>query len=80
MSVIVMLIIAGGLVAGGFLIAFVWAVRTGQFDDTFTPAVRVLLDAPAPPASAGSRAAGCGEASPKRLGRGGSGARTAKKL
>lgn len=48
MSVIVMLIIAGGLVAGGFLLAFVWAVRSGQFDDTFTPAVRVLLDAPAP--------------------------------
>ena len=28
----------------GFLGAFVWAVRTGQFDDTCTPAVRVLLD------------------------------------
>jgi cbb3-type cytochrome oxidase maturation protein len=50
MSVIVMLIIAGGLVAGGFLLAFIWAVRAGQFDDTFTPAVRVLLDAPTPPA------------------------------
>ena len=48
MSVIVMLIIAGGLVAGGFLLAFVWAVRSGQFDDTFTTAVRVLLDEPAP--------------------------------
>ena len=47
MSVIVLLIVAGGLVAGGFLIAFVWAVRSGQFDDTFTPAVRVLLEAPA---------------------------------
>ena len=44
MSVIVMLVIAGGLVAGGFLCAFVWAVRSGQFDDTHTPAVRVLLD------------------------------------
>ncbi len=58
MSVIVMLIIAGGLVAGGFLIAFVWAVRSGQFDDTFTPAVRVLLDAPAP--GSGMRGPGCG--------------------
>lgn len=48
MSVIVLLIIAGGLVAGGFLLAFVWAVRSGQFDDTFTPAVRVLLEAPTP--------------------------------
>lgn len=44
MSVIVMLIAAGGLVAGGFLVAFVWAVRSGQFDDTHTPAIRMLLD------------------------------------
>jgi cbb3-type cytochrome oxidase maturation protein len=47
-SVIVMLIVAGGLVAGGFLMAFVWAVRTGQFDDTFTPAVRVLVESDKP--------------------------------
>ena len=44
MSVIVLLIAAGGLVAVGFLSAFVWAVRSGQFDDTCTPAIRVLLD------------------------------------
>ena len=44
MSVIVLLIAAGGVVAVGFLWAFVWAVRSGQFDDTCTPAIRVLLD------------------------------------
>jgi cbb3-type cytochrome oxidase maturation protein len=44
MSVIPLLIVAGGVVAGGFLAAFVWAVRSGQFDDTCTPAVRVLFD------------------------------------
>jgi cbb3-type cytochrome oxidase maturation protein len=44
MSVIVLLIVAGGLVAAGFLAAFVWAVQSGQFDDTCTPAVRVLLE------------------------------------
>jgi cbb3-type cytochrome oxidase maturation protein len=44
MSVIVLLIVAGGLVAGGFLLAFLWAVETGQFDDTYTPACRILLD------------------------------------
>lgn len=49
MSVIVLLIAAGGLVAAGFLLAFVWAVRSGQFDDTCTPAVRVLFDEPADP-------------------------------
>ena len=44
MTVIILLIAAGGMVASGFLAAFVWAVRSGQFDDTCTPAVRVLLD------------------------------------
>jgi cbb3-type cytochrome oxidase maturation protein len=52
MSVIVLLIAAGGLVASGFLLAFIWAVRAGQFDDVGTPPVRMLvddLDAPARP-------------------------------
>ena len=44
MSVVVLLIAAGGLVAAGFLAAFAWAVQSGQYDDTCTPAVRVLLD------------------------------------
>ncbi len=44
MRVIALLIAAGGLIAGGFLAAFVWAVRTGQFDDTTTPPIRILLD------------------------------------
>jgi cbb3-type cytochrome oxidase maturation protein len=43
-GVSILLIAAGGTVASGFLIAFVWAVRSGQFDDTGTPAVRMLLD------------------------------------
>jgi cbb3-type cytochrome oxidase maturation protein len=56
MSVIVLLIIAGGLVAGGFLAAFAWAVRSGQFDDTTSPAVRMLFDdtRPGPPRPAAS--------------------------
>ena len=44
MSVVFLLITAGGVVAAGFLAAFAWAVRSGQFDDTHTPAVRILLD------------------------------------
>lgn len=44
MSVIVLLIAAGAAVAGGFLVAFAWAVRSGQFDDTATPPIRMLLD------------------------------------
>ena len=44
MSVVVLLIVAGGVVAAGFLAAFAWAVQSGQYDDTCTPAVRVLLE------------------------------------
>lgn len=44
MSVLYILIIAALIVAIGFLIAFIWAVKTGQFDDVYTPAIRILLD------------------------------------
>ena len=27
-----------------FLAAFIWAVRTGQFDDNETPSIRILFD------------------------------------
>jgi cbb3-type cytochrome oxidase maturation protein len=44
MSVLVVLIIVGILVASGFLVAFIWAVKNGQYDDTYTPSVRILFD------------------------------------
>ena len=44
MSVIVVLIIFSVLVALGFLAAFIWAVRSGQYEDTDSPAVRMLFD------------------------------------
>jgi cbb3-type cytochrome oxidase maturation protein len=44
MSVIVVLIGISVLVAGGFLIAFLWAVKSGQYDDKYTPSVRMLFD------------------------------------
>jgi len=44
MSVIIVLIIVGGVIATGFLIAFLWAVRSGQYDDTVSPSVRMLYD------------------------------------
>jgi cbb3-type cytochrome oxidase maturation protein len=56
MSVIVLLIAAGGVVAAGFLAAFAWAVKSGQFDDTTTPAVRMLLETRTTGDSAGRRA------------------------
>jgi cbb3-type cytochrome oxidase maturation protein len=32
------------LVASGFLIAFLWAVKSGQYKDTYTPSIRILFD------------------------------------
>jgi cbb3-type cytochrome oxidase maturation protein len=52
MSVLVLLIAAGGVVAGGFLAGFAWAVHAGQFDDVATPPVRMLLDDPDTPGAA----------------------------
>ncbi len=44
MSVIVILIAASLIVAVGFLIAFLISVRSGQFDDKYTPSVRILFE------------------------------------
>jgi cbb3-type cytochrome oxidase maturation protein len=44
MHVIVILMGASLLVAAGFLIAYWWAVRSGQYDDLYTPSVRMLFD------------------------------------
>ena len=44
MSVIIILVGASLLVAGGFLIAFIWSVSNGQYDDDYTPSVRILFD------------------------------------
>jgi cbb3-type cytochrome oxidase maturation protein len=30
--------------ATAFLLAFIWAVRSGQYEDTCTPSMRVLLE------------------------------------
>jgi cbb3-type cytochrome oxidase maturation protein len=38
------LIIVSLFVASGFLIAFLWAVKSGQYKDTYTPSVRILFD------------------------------------
>lgn len=46
MNVIYFLIPVSLLFAGAFLWAFIWAVRSGQYDDTHTPSMRVLLDEP----------------------------------
>ncbi len=32
------------VVAGGFLIGFLWAVKKGQYEDHYSPSVRILFD------------------------------------
>ena len=44
MSVIFLLIPLSILIALCFLGAFIWAVRSGQYEDTCTPAMRLLLE------------------------------------
>jgi cbb3-type cytochrome oxidase maturation protein len=44
MSVIYLLISISILVAIVFFIAFVMAVKKGQYDDDYTPSVRMLFD------------------------------------
>ncbi|MBF7093148.1 cbb3-type cytochrome oxidase assembly protein CcoS [Flavobacterium sp. LS1R47] len=44
MSVIYLLISVSIIIAIGFFIAFVVAVKTGQYDDDYTPSVRMLFD------------------------------------
>lgn len=41
-----MLILLGASLTVGliFLIAFIWSVKTGQMDDTYSPAHKVLFD------------------------------------
>ena len=44
MSVLILLIAFSILIAGGFLAAFIWSVKKGQFDDDYTPSIRMLFD------------------------------------
>ncbi|GAB3642668.1 cbb3-type cytochrome oxidase assembly protein CcoS [Spirosoma arcticum] len=44
MHIIFFMIGVSLLIALGFLAAFVWSMRTGQQDDLYTPALRMLLD------------------------------------
>lgn len=44
MSVIYLLICISIVVAVSFFIAFVKAVKSGQYDDEYTPSVRMLFD------------------------------------
>jgi cbb3-type cytochrome oxidase maturation protein len=44
MEIIIILIIISLIVATSFLVAFLWAVKSGQYEDRYTPSVRILFD------------------------------------
>ena len=44
MNIIFLLICVSLTVAIIFLVAFLWAVRSGQYEDDYTPSVRMLFD------------------------------------
>jgi cbb3-type cytochrome oxidase maturation protein len=44
MSILYVLILISGLIATAFLIFFIWSVRSGQYDDTYSPSVRMLFN------------------------------------
>lgn len=44
MSVIIVLLIASISVAAVFLAAFIWGVKSGQFEDDCSPASRILFE------------------------------------
>lgn len=62
MSVIWIILPLALVVVAAAVAAYVWAARTGQFDDTDTPASRVLVDdaGPAPAAPQAARRDGSG--------------------
>lgn len=44
MTIIYMLITCSLLLAIFFLLVFIWSVKSGQMDDDYTPAVRILFE------------------------------------
>ncbi|MBK7105302.1 MAG: cbb3-type cytochrome oxidase assembly protein CcoS [Ignavibacteriae bacterium] len=44
MNVIFVLIAFSSFVAIMFLAAYIWSVKTGQYDDNYTPSIRILFD------------------------------------
>jgi cbb3-type cytochrome oxidase maturation protein len=44
MSVVLILLLASLSIAAGFLAAFIWSVKNGQYDDDYTPSIRILFE------------------------------------
>lgn len=44
MTIIVLLILISLSIAIIFLLIFYWSMKSGQYDDTYTPSVRILFE------------------------------------
>ncbi|WP_291724454.1 cbb3-type cytochrome oxidase assembly protein CcoS [Bernardetia sp.] len=44
MQVLIILVVCSLVVALGFLAAFFWSVKDNQYEDTYTPSMRILFD------------------------------------
>ena len=43
MDIIIILLTISLSIAAGFLVLFIWNIRSGQYDDTYTPSIRILF-------------------------------------
>jgi len=50
MIIIALLIAISLTIALGFLGVFIWNLKSGQYDDTYTPSIRMLFDNKTPEA------------------------------
>ncbi|HUM47919.1 MAG TPA: cbb3-type cytochrome oxidase assembly protein CcoS [Chitinophagales bacterium] len=44
MTALILLIACSLIVAVAFLAGFLWSVKNGQYDDTYTPSIRMLFE------------------------------------
>ncbi|MEY3426644.1 MAG: hypothetical protein RL265_1702 [Bacteroidota bacterium] len=44
MGMIYIMLVVSLVIALFFLVSFFWATKSGQFDDDYTPSVRILFD------------------------------------
>jgi cbb3-type cytochrome oxidase maturation protein len=44
MGIIYIMLIVSLVIALFFLSSFLWAIKSGQYDDDYTPSVRILFD------------------------------------
>jgi cbb3-type cytochrome oxidase maturation protein len=44
MKIIILLILISLAIAISFLVIFYWSMKSGQYDDTYTPSIRMLFE------------------------------------